>query len=250
MLHALAALTGFTRALATLIMVGLVAAGSWLGYRAYTGRDSEWEQLVAEQKAAIDKLQKQNEELQTRNRLLKVDQRVARLDIVDQRQEGGRTITKVNFVELGEDGEPLHLSRTFELEGEEVWIDAWVVKFKDEYVETGHPLQGKSIYWLKSIFGEHETPAAAKSLDSVGEAPYPYRGGENPSPFEEKIWNDFWKIASDPKQLEAIGARAAGGEGPHQRVKRGERWRIELRSSGGLSFVPDGRVPNMQQDAT
>ena len=242
MLQALTALTGFTRAVASLIMVGIVAAGSWLGYKAYTSRDAEWEQLVAEQRAEIEQLQKANEELQTRNRLLKVDQRVARLEIVDQQQEAGRTFTTVSFVELDENGQPLHSSRTFVLEGEEVWIDAWVVKFKDEFVETGHPLRGKSIYWLKSIFGEHQTPAGAKPLDPVGQAPYPYRGGENPSPFEEQIWNDFWNIAGDPKKLEAIGARAAGGEGPHQRVKEGERWRIELRASGGLSFIPDGQI--------
>jgi hypothetical protein len=230
-------------------MVGLVAAGGWLGYKAYTGRDAEWEQLVAEQKAEIDKLQKQNEELQTRNRLLKVDQRIGRLDVINQRQENGRTVTTVDFVELGQDGQPLHSPRRFDLDGQEVWIDAWVVKFKDEYVETGHPLQGKSIYWLKGIFGEHETPASAHPLDEPGHPPFPYRGDKEPSPFEERIWNEFWGIASDPKKLEAIGARAAGGEGPHQRVKRGERWRIELRSSGGLSFVPDGTVPDIQPDA-
>lgn len=246
MLRALSAFTGLARAVASLVMVSLVGIGSWLGYKAYTGRDAEWEQVVAEQRAEIEKLQREKEELATRNRLLKVDHRIARLDVIDQRKEGDQTITKVNFVEVDENGEPLHSSRSYDLKGEEVWIDAWVVKFKDEYVETGHPLQGKSIYWLKGIFGENETPAEAQPLDQPGNVPAPYRGGDVASDFEQKIWKEFWTVARDPKKLEEIGARAAGGEGPHQRVSRGERWKIELRSSGGLSFVPDGRIPGLE----
>ncbi|MBI4231583.1 MAG: hypothetical protein HY608_12175, partial [Planctomycetes bacterium] len=64
---------------------------------------------------------------------------------------GGKTL--VAFREIGEGGAALP-ERTFEIDGDVVYVDALVVKFDDALVEAGDPLRGKSIHLFRRLFGE------------------------------------------------------------------------------------------------
>jgi len=239
MFKALGALNSFARTVAQVGLVGLLSVGGYLGYNAWNRREFA-ERELAKKDAEIRALQEEKENLETRLRLLKVDHRIARIDVIDQaRDSSGRIKTILDFVELNEQGDPLHKAKRFELDGEKIWIEAWVVKFKDEYVEAGDPLRGKSIYWLKGIFSENQPPAKAFSLDEPGQPPAPYRDGDVMSSLERKIWTNFWDFANDPEKIKAIGARTVSGSGPHHKVVKGATYRLEMRSSGDLSIVPE-----------
>lgn len=58
------------------------------------------------------------------------------------------------------------------------------------------------------------------------------------SDFEREIWGDFWTIANDAERAEELGIRAAHGEVVYNKVQPGKRYKLELRSSGGLSMNP------------
>jgi hypothetical protein len=59
------------------------------------------------------------------------------------------------------------------------------------------------------------------------------------SPVERDIWANFWEYANDPAKAKKAGVRAVHGEAPSIRLEPGKRYRVELRSSAGLSIVPE-----------
>jgi hypothetical protein len=58
------------------------------------------------------------------------------------------------------------------------------------------------------------------------------------SDFERAIWSDFWNISNDPERARQMGIRAAHGEAVAARLRIGNKYRVELRASGGLSITP------------
>ena len=58
------------------------------------------------------------------------------------------------------------------------------------------------------------------------------------SPLERDIWANFWQYANDP----AKARRPASGRawrGALMRLEPGNRYRVELRATGGLSIVAE-----------
>jgi hypothetical protein len=254
MFKALGALGNFARAAASLILAGLLAIGGWLGYTTYNQRDAHWKDQIAEQRAEIEQLAKrnaalsaQNEELKVRNQLLKVDDRVARINVLDQSGQGDDLTTTFEFVEYDEKGKLIGLPKQFQVQGDRIYVDYLVVKWQDEMVETGDPLRGKSIYLFHRIFGEHQKPSEGFRLDAPGEIPAPYRSGGEMSDFEKKIWRNFWDVANDPEKLQELRARSASGEAPSMKVVDGGQYKLEIRASGGISFTAEEIPP---KDAT
>ncbi|MHC4416329.1 MAG: hypothetical protein ACYS0G_13715 [Planctomycetota bacterium] len=181
------------------------------------------------------------EQLETAMHLLKVDQRLARLTVLDQSAEPdtGRLFSKVEFVELDERGEPMDEPRVFSIKGSVVYVDNWVVKFDEHYVEEADELRATSLVLFRRIFGEYQEPTDGYQLDRVGVRPKAYSRGAPLSDFEQKIWGDFWQIANDPRRAAELGIRAAHGEAVSMKVQKGKRYRLILRSSDGLSIVPE-----------
>lgn len=204
---------------------------------------------IGQQSQQIEQLQgdltlanAQIERLQTSMRLLKMDQRLAQLKVVDQQStevDGQkRTETTVQFVELTPDGDPIGQPREYTLQGDLIYLDNWVVKFEDRFVEQADLQRGTSLALFRRIFGEYQNPADGFALDQVGGMPQAYASGGQPSDFEEKIWSDFWTFANDRKKAEAMGIRAAHGEAVSIKAKKGQTYRIVLRASDGLSIEP------------
>lgn len=192
------------------------------------------EDEVEQQKVEIDRLD-------TAVRLLKVDYRLARISVVDQwtdpLTEG--LVSKIEFVEIDERGNAIDDPRTFEIRGDVVYVDHWVVKFDDEYVEQADQLRSASLVLFRRIFGEFQEPMQGFALDETGERPRAYAGGTVPSDFEEQIWGDFWAIANDPARAAELGIRAAHGEAVSMKLQEGRTYRLMLRASDGISIVPE-----------
>jgi len=193
--------------------------------------------------AEIDKLKASIKRLELALHYLKIDHRVARFSVVDQiKDEATGEITSViEFVELDDQGQPIDTPRQFRIQGDIVYIDGWVVKFEDKYVEQADLERGTSLLLFKRIFGSGQRPDDGQPLDEVGTAPRAYSRDHKISDFEKKIWDDFWTIANDPERARQLGIRAAHGGAPSMKVEKGKYYRILLRSSGDPTIVPDDK---------
>lgn len=252
----------FLRAVAAVGFLGLLGAGGWLGYSKYyqheidiANRDQAISKLEGDLKQRNDKIQQQQEQLgqqiqqiqqqeveiqrlDTALQLLKVDQRVAQIEVLEQtrNEEDGVTASKVKFTEVNPEGYPIGKPKVFDIEGDVVWLDTWVATFQDKYIEQGDPLRGASICLLKRIFGDNQAPADGFPLDENGGRPLAYDQGGAMSDLERDIWSNFWEYANNPDKAEAAGLRTVHGDGPHIKVREGKLYKLQLRSSGGWSF--------------
>ncbi|MHC4428248.1 MAG: hypothetical protein ACYS0D_06550 [Planctomycetota bacterium] len=181
------------------------------------------------------------DQLTTAMHLLKVDQRLARLTVIDQGHDPdtGGQVTTVEWVELDEGGRPMDAPRTFAIAGDVVYVDNWVVKFDEQYVEQADELRSTTLVLFRRIFGERQQPTDGYVLDRVGVRPKVYSRGAPLSDFERGIWENFWQIANAPGQAAAQGIRAAHGEAVSMKLHPGRSYKIVLRASDGLSIVPE-----------
>ncbi len=167
-------------------LVGLTAVLGAGGYLAYDKVTSEERKLLAAQselvkaKTQVDELtrdvaakQQQIDKLDTSIKLLKVDQRLARIDVLDQQvdSETGKTITTLNFVELSPDGNAISEPRELKVQGDTIYIDNWVVKFEDRFIEEADLIRGTSLTLFRRAFGDQQQPTEGVSLDEVGGRP-------------------------------------------------------------------------------
>ncbi|MBL8843543.1 MAG: hypothetical protein JNL90_18630 [Planctomycetes bacterium] len=200
---------------------------------------AQQEQLAAQQQRLAEQ-QVEIERLELALKYLKVERRVARLIVLDQSKDAnGAVRTKVRFEEVDAQGQPLGTPLEAEVAGEQLYVDALVVKFDDVLVEQGDALRGASLVLFRRLFGERQAPVDGVALDRGGARPAAY-GGEGPmAALERTLWGEFWEIADDPQRGRGLGIRSAQGEAPSRRVKKGEVYRLTVRAAGGLEFELD-----------
>ena len=206
------------------------------------GDVAERDVRIGELDAQVAELKAEVQRLETALRLLKVDHRLARLKVLDQREAADRPgglQTDVSFQELDGEGVPLGDEQTFTLDGKVAYVDALVIKFGDEYVEQGDTLRGTSLCLFRRNFGEYQFPSEGFPLDTVGQRPLPYASDDADPGFESRLWTRFWVYAHDPDAVAAAGVRAMHGEAPYMELRPGRSYRVDLRASGGLSVQPE-----------
>lgn len=208
----------------------ILGVSGWLGYSYYSAANRR-----------LEAKDREIQRLQIANQLLKVDRRVARIDVLSQTgsAKAGDLATKFTFEEIGANNQPLGLPRTFTVRGDLVYVDAWVIKYEDRLVESGDPLRSMSVCLFRRIFGESQEPRDGFVLDSVGSPPAAYRTGETVTDSEREIWSKFWDYANNPALAGQAGIRAAHGEAPSIKLMPGKHYRISLRASGGLEIVTE-----------
>jgi|FLOH01.1.fsa_nt_gi hypothetical protein len=208
-----------------------------------TAEVAEGEVRIAELGVELDRSEAEVKRLSIAVALLKVDHRVARLEILErsETEEDGVISfwTTVRFTELDPSGDPVGEPREVTVAGTRVYIEALVIKFEDDFIEAGDFLRGSSVCLFQRIFGEDQRPADGATLESGGSMPAVYRGDQTPDPFYEQLWAKFWDYAADPKAAQLAGVRAVHGEAPFVKAIPGATWRVELRSSGGLTIVAE-----------
>lgn len=264
MLKLVQALNSLVGMVLALLVIGLLAAGGWFAYQSYGAKSSLEADLMAKQKELdrlsddvrakaaeivslnkdLEEKRKEIERLATALKLMKVDQRLARISVLSQEgsAEKGDLATRFSFVDVDQAGKPLGEPRVFSIAGDLAYIDSWVVKFGDEYVEEGDPLRATSVSLFRRVFGEKQLPSEGFPLDEEGGQPAVYRTGGAMSDFEKELWARFWDYANDPELAKQKGVRAAHGEAPSIQLRPGKSYLIELRASGGMSVVPETTV--------
>ena len=129
------------------------------------------------------------------------------------------------------------------IKGELVYIDSWIVKFDDKYVEQSDLHRSTSLVLFKRIFGDKQRPVDGFALDQEGVAPRVYRRDDQSNELETKIFEDFWSVANDNEKQRALGIRAAHGTADYIKVEPEKSYRVEIRASGDVTIVPDDTPP-------
>jgi hypothetical protein len=210
------------------LMVVIVLAGT-LALHWYTTHDAT-ERKLAEAQAQTKKL----EEVVQR---LTDEKRVAEIIVTDDSTVDGVPHKTLLFVEYARDGSSLS-PRKFHIEGEMVHVDAMVIKFERHFVSENDPFRGHSIALFTKIYGDHQTPERAEMIDAPGKIPDIYRGADpRVGPFEQGLWNDFWRLYDDESYRQEKGVRASSGQGVWGPFERDKLYTITLESDGGLSLT-------------
>jgi hypothetical protein len=189
--------------------------------------------------AELDEKNAQLDRLETSLRLLKLRHRIAHLRVVDQVAQAAsdRVVSTIEFYEVNDEGTPVSDDRkTFEIEGNRVYVECLVAKFEDRYVEQADLDRSTAICLFQRIFGEYQQPQEGYLVENVGSIPTSYARGGKMSEFEQQIWSDFWTIANDPQKAAELGIRAAHADAPSTRVQKGATYELELRSTGEFSI--------------
>lgn len=279
MLKVITALNTFLGTLLALVIIGALSYGGWFAYRSYHAEQFAREDLqeaqvalknaeeqlvereteVADISRSLQVTTRQRDELQvdlaasreeierldTAMRLLKVDHRLARVTVISQQgsRETNDLSTRFQFVEVDDQGAEVEEPREFNIAGDLLYIDGWVIKFADDYIEQGDLLRSTSIYMFRRLFGEHQTPADGFELDSQGTRPAAYRTREQPSEFERDLWNRFWHYANNPVEARERGVRAMHGTAEYTKLMPGKSYLVQLRASDGVSILVEEEAP-------
>ena len=217
------------RTLANLLILVTMAAVGAFGYARF--RDGAAD---AREKAALQERAARLSDYVSR---LTAERRVAELLVTDQRVVDGVTRTSLLLVEYAADGSPLP-AKAFVIKGAEAHLDAMVVQFNDDLVETGVPMKNHTLALFTRLYGDHETPAAAAEIDKPGSVPDYYKGADPAAvAFEQGLWNQFWHLAEDPAAAAKAGVRVAEGQAVFWQAKPGVLYTVTTRAAGGVDLT-------------
>ena len=195
----------------------------------------------------VEEKKRRIQELEVRLTLLKIDHRVARIEVIDQQpdpQDPTRVETTIRFIEYDREGEPLNEGQEITLPGNKLYLETLVIKFGDEYVEAGEFLRGTSLCLFRRMFSEGLAPVDGVAIDEPGTHPHPYSGGDAEDElFHAELWRNFWDYANDPDKARQVGLRALQGEAPSIRLVQNKLYWIDLRASDGLTIKTMDRSP-------
>jgi len=229
----------YSTLLSAALLVGAGAGGIYVADRLVFAPGREMERRLAERDAQIRTLTERAQALEAAVRLLRHTERRARIVVLDQaRGADGHLVTRLRFSELNPGGEAVGEPREFTVTGDEVYVDALVVKFEDEFVTAGDALKGRSLLLFRRIFGDRHRPVEAYVLDREGQMPQAYAAEKAPSAFERDLWAQFWTLANDPAEAKRRGVRALHGEAVSTKLRKGGVYAVTFRSTGELSIQP------------
>ena len=226
--------------LGTLLFIAAGAGGLYLADRLVLAPGREYQRQLSERDAQIRALTERNQALEAAVRLLRHTERRARLVVLDQGPEpGGHMVrTRVRFTELDSQGDSVGEPRELSLDGDEIYVDALVIKFEDDFVTAGDALKGKALLLFRRIFSDRRRPAEGDVLDREGQMPQSYAAERAPTAFERELWARFWELANDPEEARRRGVRALHGEAVSTRLRKERVYTITLRSTGELTIQP------------
>lgn len=209
-------------ALTVILCIGAGGVGYYFHIYLPGQKQKELERTVERQEQLIKRLSSED--------------RRAEVLVTDQKTIDGKLFTTLLFQEYSKTSQPLP-PRSFTIEGDQAHIDAWVVRFEDEFVFQNHDLKGHSIALFTRLFGDHQTPQDAFAIDQPGRAPLFYAGTEPAvRQFEEGLWKEFWSLVHDEKTRHAKGVKMAGGQSVFGPFRRGFIYTLSASPAGGIGM--------------
>lgn len=232
-----------------LAVAGGLGYVTWFGYHNYIlpgmqakGAIAELETLKTEFQSVSSQLEAEmaeNDRLATSLKLLKLDKRAAFVEVMEKGVDGRKqAYLEVRFTEVDPEGNPIGTSKDYTLHGETFFIDTWMAKFEDRYIEEADGLRGASLFKFKRIFGDDEKPSEAQSLEHTSSDVPEFYKQKAVSDFEKQIWADFHTVCNDPTRQGELGIRAIGGQAPHIKAEEGRTYKVTIRNTGDISLIP------------
>lgn len=216
----------------TAFLAGIVVLGVW----GIIFRENEIQ--IARLEAANAELQQMVEKRETMIQRLSRSRRVAHVHIPEQRLDADGNIeeTDLILIELDEQGREL-ARQDFTIPGDVLFIDGWTVKYFPDQVAHGHPLHGRTLLLLRRLYSDQMAPRDGFAIDTPGAVPPGYAVGEI-GIFEQKIWEQFWRLATDAEFAESMFVRVAQGEAVYKPVRKGQVYELIVDAVGGMSLTP------------
>ena len=216
----------------SIILASLVLVGYWVlssteqarTIRELRDLNAKMEQTLAQRQAMIERLSR--------------SRRIAHLLVTDQQtaQDGSITSTSVDFIELNDRGAEI-ARQAITVPGDVLFVDAWTVKFDAALVADGDPMRGRSLVLLRRVYSDRLRPQDGVPLDVPGAIPPGYAASDA-GRFEQQVWQNFWRLATDPKEAERLGVRVAQGEAVYKPVRAGQTYELIVDAVGGMSLKP------------
>ena len=232
-----------------LAVAGGLGYVAWFGYHHYIlpgveakGALAELETLRSDFQSLESQLETttaEKDRLATSLKLLKLDKRAAFVEVMEKGvDDKEQPYLEVRFTEVDPEGNPIGSAKDFTLQGETFFIDTWMAKFKDRYIEEADGLRGASLFKFKRIFGDDEKPSEAQSLEHTSSEVPEFYKQKAVSDFEKQIWSDFHAVCNDPGRQDELGIRAVGGQAPHIKAEEGRTYKVTIRATGDISLNP------------
>ncbi len=223
----------YARGKIRLVTFGIVAL--FLAAAAYVGPG------LYHRAMTIHELLTENRELkQAINNLTEEDQ-IGYAKVLSQRNEDGRLLTTIRFVETARDDKTkVILQKECIVEGDVIHFDALIVKFEDKMVMDG---KTRALYLWRRIYGESTSPQGGCPIEEPGAEPKRYAGLLQALPLEHQqlFWSSIWDLANDPEKLRAHGIKAIYGSVVYNKFRPGLIYVFKISPVGHLypEVVPD-----------
>ncbi len=169
----------------------------------------------------------------------------------------------VKFLEFDALGRPLN-PKYFTFKGNVIQFQSLVIRFKDNFIETGDKLKGKSAFiFLKAFVLDEGTvlpgeknlktgsgnsgktvSAQVLPITQAYEIPDGYKIPGTHNPLEKKMWEKFWKYALDPLSREADGIKSVQLEAPGSVFVPGTIYTLKIEHDGGLR-IDSEKIPEI-----
>jgi hypothetical protein len=179
----------------------------------------------------------ENKELQKSIVNLTREEEVGYAKVLAQELREGKLYTRMLFVVTDPDDMTKRiLEKEFEVEGDVVFFDALIIKFKSKAVMEG---KERALFLWRRIYSDKMTPENGFPIDMPGSEPARYSiicaklSVKNRNMF----WTEIWRLSDDPERLNQSGVQAVYGNAVYKKVKPGLIYRFKLDASG--AFYPD-----------
>lgn len=205
---------------------------------AFYMQQQEGRRRVAKAEAVVKQTQQQMEkmkdEYETYLTNLLGERRAAEVRVLAQdRDEDGRTWTKLKFLEYGADGSAM-APKVFTVPGVEVYFDALVMQFQADRVKEG---KAKSLYLFRRVFTDKTRPDMGCKIfefDDSPDVPQNYAKAELPIEPQREVWERFQKCIADKAYAEALGVRTVFGQATYKTLRKNHLYVLTIQDNGGL----------------
>lgn len=201
----------------SLLVLGAVAFAGFQAYRFY----GHW---VLEKKILKEIIAR-----------LEGESRIAEAIVTDVAKdpESSGEITTLKFLEYDGQGQAL-TPKIFRFHGNLIQFQSLVVRFADQYIRYGDRLKGKSAYVFWKAFVLDGPNTEEFDINRFEEIPEGYKIGDAPTAFEKEFWQNFWRLALDPKYARKQGVKNAQIEAPGTRFIPGMVYTLKIEHDGGI----------------
>jgi hypothetical protein len=198
----------------------LVATAAFVGPSLYQGTKT------------IRELLTENKQLKEAISNLTAEDQIGYAKVISQRDEGGRLLTTVRFVETARNEKTKRiLQKEYTIEGDVIHFDALIVKFEDKMVLEG---KSRALYLWRRIYGEKMAPETGYPIEEPGTEPKRYAGLLEALRLHDQqlFWTSLWDLANDPERLREYGIKAVYGSVTYQKLRPGLVYVFKISPTG------------------